>query len=63
MRIKCYSCHMSIPLDREFIIDALDYVEEEDLSHYDVRCPKCRTTNRVSKKQLLRAMPRGKREQ
>jgi Zn finger protein HypA/HybF involved in hydrogenase expression len=63
MRIKCYKCHMSIPLDRDFIYEALDYIEEEKLSHYDVRCPKCRTTNRVSKKQLRRAVPRGKREE
>jgi phage FluMu protein Com len=54
---------MSIPLDRDFVFEALDYIEEENLSHYDVRCPKCRTTNRVSKKQLRRAVPKGNREE
>lgn len=49
---------MSISINRDFVYDALDLIEEENLSHYDVRCPKCRTTNRVSKKRLQRAVPK-----
>jgi len=58
MQVRCYKCHMPISLGREAVIDALEMVEKEDLSHFDVRCPKCRTTNRIARKQLERAMPR-----
>lgn len=58
MQIRCYKCHMPISLGREAVTDAMEIVEKDDLSHFDVRCPKCRTTNRVARKQLERAMPR-----
>ena len=62
MQIRCYKCHMPISLGRNVVIEALEYVEQEGLSHYDVRCPKCRTTNRVSKEQLQRAAPIRKQD-
>jgi len=58
MQVRCYKCHMPISLGREAVKDAMEMVEKEDLSHFDVRCPKCRTTNRIARKQLERAMPR-----
>ena len=58
MQIRCFKCHMPISLGREAVSDAMVTVEKDNLSHYDVRCPKCRTTNRVSRKQIERAMPR-----
>lgn len=58
MQIRCYKCHMPIAMGRDAIADALAQIEEEDLAHYDLRCPKCRTTNRVSRKQLERFVPR-----
>lgn len=60
MQISCFKCHMPISLGRDAVKDALETVEKEDLSHYDVRCSKCRTTNRIARKQLERAMPRKK---
>jgi hypothetical protein len=32
-------------------------MHEEDLVHYDFRCPKCKKANRVSQEQLLHAAP------
>jgi hypothetical protein len=32
-------------------------MEEDDLVHFDLRCPKCKKANRVSKEQLLHAAP------
>jgi len=49
---------MPIALGRDVVAEALELVKKENLAHYDVRCPKCRTTNRVSKKQLTRMAPR-----
>lgn len=49
---------MPIALGRDVVAEALELVKKENLAHYDVRCPKCRKTNRVSKKQLSRMAPR-----
>lgn len=53
---------MPIAMGRDAIFAALDFVTDEDLTHYDVKCPKCRKTNRVSRKQLLQAAPTWNRE-
>ena len=54
---------MPIALGREFVKEALETIIKEDLAHYYVRCPKCRTTNRVSRKQLQRMSPKlGKKK-
>ena len=57
MQIRCFKCQMPIDLNKDFIYGALDVMEDENLTHYDLRCPKCRKTNRVSKQQLLHAAP------
>ncbi|MBM3145820.1 MAG: hypothetical protein FJ010_12810 [Chloroflexi bacterium] len=62
MQIRCFKCQMPIALGRDAVAEALEVVEKEDLSHYDVRCPKCRTTNRISRKQLSQFAPREKTE-
>ena len=62
MQIRCFKCHMPIALSRDSIYAALDQVTDDDLTHYDVRCPKCRKTNRVSTRQLKRAAPGWSRD-
>jgi len=57
MQIRCYSCKMPISIGRQMVLQALEVVHEEDLVHYDFRCPKCKKSNRVSKEQLLHAVP------
>ncbi len=57
MQIRCYSCKMPISISRANVESALNILHEEDLVHYDFRCPKCRKANRVSKDQLLHAAP------
>ncbi len=63
MQIRCFKCQMPIALSRDLIYAALEEVTAQDLTHYDVRCPKCRKTNRVSRNQLLRAAPNWQRDQ
>ena len=53
---------MPIAMSRDAIYAALDQLTDEELSHFDVRCPKCRKVNRVSFKQLQRAAPAWKRD-
>jgi phage FluMu protein Com len=62
MQIRCFKCQMPIALSRDVIYAALDEVTDQDLTHYDVRCPKCRKTNRISRQQLLQAAPYWKRD-
>lgn len=62
MQIRCFKCHMPIALSQDAIYAALDWVTDEDLQHYDVRCPRCRKTNRASVDQLKRAAPGWRRE-
>ena len=55
MQLRCYSCKMPISIGRAIVEDALQVMHDEDLVHYDFRCPKCKKTNRVSMEQLLHA--------
>ena len=48
---------MPISIGRGSVNQALNIVHEDDLVYYDFNCPKCRKSNRVSKKQLLHASP------
>jgi len=52
MQVRCTKCHMPIALRKDAIYAALDLTTDEDLNHYDIRCPHCRKTNRVSVEQL-----------
>jgi phage FluMu protein Com len=62
MQIRCFKCQMPISLSQATIYAALDEIHDNDLTHYDVRCPRCRKVNRVSADQLRRAAPNWKRE-
>jgi len=57
MQIRCYSCKMPITIGRASVEQALQIIHDDDLVHFDFRCPKCKKTNRVSKEQLLHAAP------
>jgi len=57
MQIRCYSCKIPITISRQNVNQALNIVHEDDLVHFDFRCPKCKKANRVSKEQLLHAAP------
>jgi hypothetical protein len=53
---------MPIALSQDVLYAALDQITDENLSHYDVRCPRCRKTNRVSADQIRKAAPGWQRE-
>lgn len=57
MQIRCLSCKMPISIARPMVENALQIIHEDDLVHYDFRCPKCKKTNKISKEQLLHAAP------
>lgn len=57
MQIRCAHCGIPFSLNREAVHAALDMMHEQDLKHYDARCPQCRKVNRVALKRLQRAAP------
>jgi hypothetical protein len=57
MQIRCYNCHKPYALGKEAVVNAIEQVTAEDLSHFNVPCPHCRKVNRVSRDELMRAAP------
>jgi DNA-directed RNA polymerase subunit RPC12/RpoP len=58
MQIRCQRCGGTVNLRKEEIAFALDEMQKVGARHYDVRCSRCRQSNRVSLDQLQRAAPR-----
>jgi hypothetical protein len=58
MQMRCYRCGWSFALKREEIAFAVEALEESGGAHYDVRCQRCRHTNKVSLEQLKKFAPR-----
>jgi phage FluMu protein Com len=63
MQIRCNQCHRPFALGREMIHEALNEMVDENLNHYNVQCPHCSKTNRVSRSELMRAAPDWKQEE
>lgn len=63
MQIRCYRCGWSFALKREEVAYALETVKAEGGNHYDVRCQRCRHSNRISLEQLERAAPKPAEEE
>ena len=62
MQLRCYRCGWSFAIKKEEIAFAVEALEESGGVHYDVRCPRCRHTNKIPLEQLQRAAPRIEEE-
>lgn len=58
MQMRCYRCGWSFALKKEEIVFAIEALEESGGTHYDVRCQRCRHTNKVSLEQLKKFAPK-----
>jgi phage FluMu protein Com len=58
MQIRCYSCNWNFAIKRDEIAFVLEALEESGGNHYDVPCPRCRKTNKISIEQMRRIVPR-----
>ena len=58
MQLRCYRCGWSFAIKKDEIVFAIEALEESGGVHYDVRCPRCRQTNKIGLKQLQQAAPR-----
>lgn len=57
MQIRCDKCHKPFAIGKQEAHTALDVLQANNLSHYDVQCPHCRRINRVSQQELEHATP------
>jgi len=63
MQIRCYRCNWNFAIKNGEIAFVLEALEESGGNHYDVRCPRCRTINKISLEQMRWAAPRSEEEE
>jgi len=62
MNIRCAFCQTPYTLSRVAMLDALQEVDSQNLSHYDAHCPRCRRATPISRQRLEMAMPNWREE-
>lgn len=62
MNIRCTYCQTPFTLSRVAMLDALQEVDSQNLSHYDFHCPRCRRANPIPRKRLEMAMPKWRED-
>jgi hypothetical protein len=62
MNIRCAFCQTPYTLSRVAMLDALQEVDAQKLSHYDAHCPRCRRATRIPRQRLEMAMPNWREE-
>jgi hypothetical protein len=62
MNIRCAFCQTPYTLSRVAMLDALQEVDSQNLTHYDAHCPRCRRATRVPRQKLEMAMPNWREE-
>ena len=62
MNIRCAFCQTPYTLSRVAMLDALQEVDSQNLSHYDAHCPRCRRATRIPRQRLEMAMPNWREE-
>jgi len=62
MNIRCAFCQTPYTLSRVAMLDALQEVDSQNLTHYDAHCPRCRRATRIPRQRLETAMPNWRNE-
>lgn len=62
MNIRCAFCQTPYTLSRVAMLDALQEVDAQKLTHYDAHCPRCRRATRIPRQRLEMAMPNWREE-
>ena len=62
MNIRCSFCQTPYTLSRVAMLDALQEVDSQNLTHYDAHCPRCRRATPIPRQRLEMAMPNWKEE-
>ena len=62
LTIRCAFCKTPYTLSRVTMLDALQEVDSQKLTHYDAHCPRCRRATRIPRQRLEMAMPNWRDE-
>ena len=62
MNIRCAFCQTPYTLSRVAMLDALQEVDSQKLTHYDAHCPRCRRATQIPRQRLEMAMPNWREE-
>ena len=62
MNIRCSFCQTPYTLSRVAMLDALQEVDSNNLTHYDAHCPRCRRATPIPRQKLEMAMPNWREE-
>ena len=62
MNIRCSFCQTPYTLSRVAMLDALQEVDSQNLTHYDAHCPRCRRATQIPRQRLEMAMPNWREE-
>lgn len=62
MNIRCSFCQTPYTLGRVALLDALQEVDAQNLTHYDAHCPRCRRATPIPRQKLEMAMPNWRDE-
>jgi len=62
LNIRCAFCQTPYTLSHVIMLDALQEVDAQKLSHYDAQCPRCRRATRIPRQRLEMAMPNWRNE-
>ncbi|MCI0555681.1 MAG: hypothetical protein L0287_32445 [Anaerolineae bacterium] len=62
MNIKCSFCQTPYTLSRVEMIDALQEMDAQKLSHYDAHCPRCKRATPIPRQRLEMFMPKWRDE-
>jgi len=62
MNIRCSFCQTPYTLSRVALLDAMQEVDSNKLTHYDAHCPRCRRATPIPRQRLEMAMPNWKDE-
>lgn len=62
LNIRCAFCQTPYTLSRVIMLDALQEVDAQKLTHYDAQCPRCRRATRIPRQRLEMAMPNWRNE-
>jgi hypothetical protein len=57
MNLRCSFCQTPFTLGRMDKLNALQHMELENLSHFDVHCPRCHRATPVQRKRMEMTMP------
>ena len=57
MNLRCSFCQTPFTIGRVETLDALQYMDANNLTHYDAQCPRCRRSTPIVRQRLEMSMP------